>query len=125
MTVPHISAPAWTVRHSRVLAPQRAGVSRSLTGGIADWFRQIAWIDVAIQLVVGGIMIALLWAVAVSGVLQRGVVSFSEWYVSDATPVFAVGTGAVMTGTDYSDGVFGIAASAPEALIAPTASAAS
>ena len=125
MTVPHISAPAWTVRHGRVLAPQGAGVSRSLTGGIADWFRQIAWIDVAIQLVVGGIMIALLWAVAVSGVFQRGVVSFSEWYVSDVTPMFAVGTGAVMSGTDYANGVFGVATSAPATLIAPTASAAS
>ncbi|MDN4483797.1 hypothetical protein [Demequina lignilytica] len=96
-----------------------------MTGAVAERFRRIAWIDVAIQLVVGGGLIALLWAFAVSGLFQRGVVSFSEWYASDVTPIFAVGSTAVLTGTDFSEGVFGIDPTAPATLSSTVIAAAS
>lgn len=109
MTVPHISAPAWTVRHGIGIGAEGRGLSRRFTDAAVARVRRVAWIDVAIQLVVGGLMIALLWAVATSGLFQRGVVGFSEWYVGDVAPMFSAGTTAVMPGVAFEGAVFGVA----------------
>ena len=125
MTLPHISAPAWTVRRSIVLTPPRSWPARRPAGARVGAFvpsvRRIAWIDVMIQLAGAAAVIGLIWMVVAGGVLQRGVVSFADWYADTAVPAFSAGTEAVLPGARFQEGVFGVAGQPSTVLTGVTA----
>lgn len=66
---------------------------------------RIAWMDVAIQLVVGALILALGWAVVTGGVFQRAVDGFTTWYVGDVAPIMATGI-AVIPAQEFRSGFF-------------------
>ncbi len=113
MTVPHISAPGWALHRGTVRAPQAGALIDSFASGVAARARRVAWFDVVVQLVVAGVLIALLWALATSGLFQRAVTGFSDWYAADVVPVYSVGGGAVLASTAFDGGVFGMVPEPP------------
>ncbi|MDX5318184.1 MAG: hypothetical protein LPK38_02305 [Actinomycetes bacterium] len=64
------------------------------------------WIDIAIQLVVGGMIIALLYAVVAGGAFTRAVDGFTGWYLGDVAPLYGAGTTAVVVTEPYESGFF-------------------
>ncbi|WP_156155761.1 hypothetical protein [Demequina phytophila] len=109
MTVPHISVASWgprITREVRVLRPSRSARANAVASPRAVGATGIAWIDVAVQLVlVAALAFGIYWVVAV-GVFHQGVEAFTQWYVGDVVPSFAIGGAPVVAGDQFEEGFF-------------------
>ncbi len=109
MTVPHISVGSWGPRRTgdfRVHWPARGGRAQTVAAPRAVGSTGIAWIDVVIQLLLGAALVYGVYWVVTFGIFHKGIDVFTDWYVDDIIPAFAVGTGPVMGGTEFRDGFF-------------------
>lgn len=74
--------------------------------------------DIAIQLVVGALIIALGWVVVTGGAFQKAVDAFTGWYVGDVAPIMATGI-AVIPAQEFRSGFFAERPEVPAMLEAP------
>jgi len=64
------------------------------------------WIDMSLQIVIGGAIVAFIWAVIAQGVFTRTVDGFSDWYIGSVAPAFGVGAQPIWADAEYREGFF-------------------
>lgn len=113
VTVPHISASTWTAGRIGVLAPHRRVPVGAPRPADAAATRGFPWLDVAVQAVAGGAIVALLWAVIAGGLVQNAVDAFTSFYVGTVAPTFAMGDQPVIQDVSAPGGYFADMIDAP------------